>query len=672
VEKIRQDAEEKARKEMEEKKAAETSARQAADELARQEREKREWDAAEKTALEKAEREAVEKVAHEKTEREAAEKSAREKAELEAVERAKNDSNKKETEIQDRILEAAIEKEITVGKAAQLFILVKQIGSKGILSVIKSVDEEIVLNESNVKTRGIQIEFPVENHESLPAEITLRLDAPDFSIPIKEKYILIPPDSDSELTTFMVTPTRAGELVINIEVLKGKNSLAAKVIRTIAITTDVPNKSFVLFRMPIVIFAQSPILLPKEKEDPKNISVRVEGDVQGNIIIGDNNRIAQESRRKAEREISEREATERNARNSAELARPSMPQIEKTASTTTLSKKQSRRAINTQVLLALIGFVGIIVATLISSPALVEHIWERTIPTVTPSPFSTFTMTPVPTSTPTKMPAPTSTPAKIPAPTKTPTLTPFLEIGSTMISNKDGMILLYVPAGEFTMGSDKYISNIHADERPMHKVTLPSFWMDQTEVTNKMYALCVKAEICQPPNYAGSTTHNKYYGTDEFAEYPVLVGSDWNRAKTYCEWAGRRLPTEAEWEKAARGTDARIYPWGNKAPTSNLANYNSIIGDTTKVGNYPAGASPYGVLDMAGNVWEWVSSLYKSYPYSATDGRENLNTDGARVLRGGSWLDSAYNVRSGVRPFGIPPIDNTLTIGFRCARDANP
>lgn len=403
---------------------------------------------------------------------------------------------------------------------------------------------------------------------------------------------------------------------------------------------------------------------------------KAERETAENIVREDAKREAAEKakREKIERETAEKAAQEKAKHEAAEkvkLRKTERQTARKAALAKTLSNSLTKfkLALSKSVpYIRIIGIIGII-AVLFWGGSLAASKFSSLVSTLeatatqTSTPQVTFTNSPVH---PTKTSMPSTTP------TKHPTPTPPLEIGSTMISNKDGMILLYVPSGEFTMGSDKYISNIHADERPMHKVTLPSFWMDQTEVTNKMYALCVKAELCQPPNYAGSTTHNKYYGTDEFAEYPVLIGSDWNQAKTYCEWAGRRLPTEAEWEKAARGTDARIYPWGNKAPTSNLANYNSIIGDTTKVGNYPAGVSPYGVLDMAGNVWEWVSSLYKSYPYSAIDGRENLNTNGARVLRGGSWLDSAYNVRSGVRPFGIPPIDNTLTIGFRCARDANP
>ena len=282
--------------------------------------------------------------------------------------------------------------------------------------------------------------------------------------------------------------------------------------------------------------------------------------------------------------------------------------------------------------------------------------------TPTPRPSATITLTASP-----KPPAQTATPKPTSTETRIPSPTATLGVGSTMISTKDGMTLLYVPAGEFTMGNNSNISVKYADERPMHKVNVASFWIDQTEVTNEMWALCVQANVCEPPDRYSMTREN-YYGATEFADYPVIVSYDWDKAKTYCEWAGRRLPTEAEWEKAARGTDGSTYPWG-EGVDCNKANYGNCVGDTPEAGKYPAGGSIYGALDMAGNVWEWVSSLYKTYPYSGIDGREDLNTDDfSRVMRGGSWLDSGTDVRSDIRSWGIPPIDNTLTVGFRCAR----
>ena len=295
----------------------------------------------------------------------------------------------------------------------------------------------------------------------------------------------------------------------------------------------------------------------------------------------------------------------------------------------------------------------------------------------------------------TPAPVPTTTP--VPA-TSTATIisTPTLGIGSTLTSDKDGMTLVFVPAGEFTMGSDaddalaecqkflqKFISDCDrgyfTNEEPPHSVQVDAFWIDQTEVTNKMYALCVEAGVCQEPTSTGSDTHSNYYGNAEFDNYPVIF-ADWSMAKTYCEWAGRRLPTEAEWEKAARGENASVYPWGDTFDGSlvnfcdtNCSSYwanksfNDEFADVAPVGSYPTGKSVYGALDMAGNVWEWVSSLDKPYPYDATDGRENLDSSDARVLRGGAWRYDNNSVRSAFRNRYFPS-NSDSSVGFRCSR----
>jgi formylglycine-generating enzyme required for sulfatase activity/uncharacterized caspase-like protein len=250
--------------------------------------------------------------------------------------------------------------------------------------------------------------------------------------------------------------------------------------------------------------------------------------------------------------------------------------------------------------------------------------------------------------TPTLQSTPTHTPQSIgtstPSPTKTAIPpTPTLGIGSTKTGN-DGMTLLYVPAGNFTMGSDSGSSS----EKPTHSVHLDAFWIDTTEVTNAMYAKCVRDKVCNAPSQIRSAKRDSYYGNPDFDNYPVIYVS-WDDATDYCSWAGRRLPTEAEWEKAARGDDARDYPWGNSAPNEKILNDNGIVGDTTEVGNYPKGSSPYGALDMAGNVSEWVVDWYRELYY--TDQPES-NPPGpdqgsARVLRGGSWITnlciSSYN-----------------------------
>ena len=156
-------------------------------------------------------------------------------------------------------------------------------------------------------------------------------------------------------------------------------------------------------------------------------------------------------------------------------------------------------------------------------------------------------------------------------------------------------------------------------------------------------------------------------------DHPVTCVS-WHDALVFCKWAGVRLPTEAEWAKAARGTDGRIWPWGNREPNSGVCNFNMTVGDTTPVGRYPDGKSPYGLLDVAGNVWEWTSSLWGTdssksefgYPYDAKDGRENPGAPDTvrRILRGGSFGGDAQGVRCACRA-GLDPVNRHVYLGFR-------
>jgi len=247
----------------------------------------------------------------------------------------------------------------------------------------------------------------------------------------------------------------------------------------------------------------------------------------------------------------------------------------------------------------------------------------------------------------------------------TPTSTsPTPGISSTLVAEIDGMVMVFVPAGEFSMGSNMTDPEADDDEQPLHAVYLTEYWIDQTEVPNTMYQRCVQADQCTPP------VHSPRFGDEDYTHHPV-VGVTWSQAAAYCAWAGRRLPTEAEWEKAARGTDGRIYPWGNSLPGENLLNFDRLIGDTTPVGSYLTGASPYGALDMAGNVWEWVADWYDPNYYTNTPS-ENPQGPGAsgnlRVLRGGAWGVAARAVRAANRFWAFPE-RNDLD-GFRCARSS--
>jgi len=242
---------------------------------------------------------------------------------------------------------------------------------------------------------------------------------------------------------------------------------------------------------------------------------------------------------------------------------------------------------------------------------------------------------------------------------------------------------VFIPEGKFRMGGMDARSA--PDERPAHYVTLDAYWMDQVEVTNAMYLLCVHTGPCKPPQNFRSLRRPDYFNNLEFNDYPVVYVA-WEQAKTYCEWAGRRLPSEAEWEHAARGDDWRTFPWGEDKADGLRANFNMLVGDTSRVGTYPLGASPFGVLDMAGNVAEWTNDFYSGTYYEKL--ADALNPTGPetsgslrRVVRGGSLGDAEINIRVPKRssvlgsdlraPVGSSDYfgDFSPRIGFRCVQN---
>ncbi len=345
---------------------------------------------------------------------------------------------------------------------------------------------------------------------------------------------------------------------------------------------------------------------------------------------------------------------------------------------------------------ALVG-LGLLVAGGLALSGVVSlslAIWPTAspVPTVaTPTSAPTATRpapTPLPTWTP---PAPSALPPTVtpwpPTPTETPMpaatatailpqSTPTVGLGSVAVSPKDGMPSVYVPEGAFTMG------NFGGTDNPEHTVQLKAYLIDQSEVTNALYLACLQAGACTPPLNNRSATRPSYYGDAAFANYPV-VNVSWYQARDYCKWVGRSLPTEAQWEKAARGTDQRMYPWGKERPAcpNPIANVGYCQTDTAEVGGFPKDVSPYGAVDMGGNVQEWTADWYDATYYTGYGaGADPVGPafGGAcpvgsgmpcRVVRGSSWggnISTATTARTGVR-FYATPDQQFNTLGFRCA-----
>lgn len=293
---------------------------------------------------------------------------------------------------------------------------------------------------------------------------------------------------------------------------------------------------------------------------------------------------------------------------------------------------------------------------------------------------------------------PTARPSDAPPETTTQPIGPARDsLVATRIRPKDEAVMVYVPAGKFPMGSGEVeLAAARADcpgcptdwfdgELPQHNVSLAAYWFDKYEISNAQFARFIqdngyeqrplwtaegwewlKRENRRQPKYWDDARWNQ-------AQQPV-VGVVWFEALAYCRWAGARLPTEAEWERAA-GYDAQrgakyVYPWGNTWDARLANTAESSLGITTPVGSYcPQAASPVGVCDLAGNAWEWVSSQYMPYPYRADDGREDPEAHGTRALRGGSWINERDRARVSYR---LPPFPGDFilfdpTNGFRCA-----
>lgn len=252
----------------------------------------------------------------------------------------------------------------------------------------------------------------------------------------------------------------------------------------------------------------------------------------------------------------------------------------------------------------------------------------------------------------------------------------FMGLWTVALHADDGAEMVLVPAGPFTMGGEGRGIDEDRSEAPAHQVDLPAFYLDKCEVTTVQYAAFLNATgslvdgeghpLVWESLYLPLERHDGQWRPKAGREQHPMVCVTWYGAMAYAQWAGKRLPTEAEWEKAARGTDGRKFPWGNDFDPGRF-----WLGqdEMHPVGTKPAGASPYGALDMAGNAWEWTSSLFLSYPYDARDGREDPGAPGRRVARGGSWVGEPYIATATYR-FRPEPGFAHAYLGFRCAKSA--
>ena len=313
---------------------------------------------------------------------------------------------------------------------------------------------------------------------------------------------------------------------------------------------------------------------------------------------------------------------------------------------------------------------------LATTQALAEETAQATLEAPPPS-VSESTATPPPANTSTQtteiMPASTATQQAAPSAIPTSVIPATPEV---TLRIQDGMSMVYVPAGGFIMGN--MLGAGSDEEAPPHLVTLDGYWIDRTEVTNAQYRAFMNATGYRAPELCSA--EDITYTDADLADHPVAC-VNWDDAQAYCAWVGGRLPTEAEWEKAARGVDERVYPWGGLIFDGSRTNYcdascelsendpgtNDGYARSAPVGSFPEGASPYGALDMAGNAWEWVNDWYNFgyYARSPQDNPQGFNIGDYRVLRGGGWSSSASNARTTFRAW-LAPEEGDRAIGFRC------
>ena len=232
-----------------------------------------------------------------------------------------------------------------------------------------------------------------------------------------------------------------------------------------------------------------------------------------------------------------------------------------------------------------------------------------------------------------------------------------------MINPVNQMEMVYIPSGEFFMGSPPGETGSEADEYPQREVYLDGFWISLTPITNAQFNRCVEEGVCR---YGASHKTNPRYLDPRFANHPVVYVS-WKAAYAYCRWTGGRLPTEAEWEKAARGPDGWVYPWGNMRPNMHTTNAKNMVGDTTPIAMFRNDKSFYGLYDMGGNVREWVADWYAAnyYEFAPHENPPGPLFGEEKVLKGGNWLD-IYRFTRAANRLSHNPESPGASRGFRC------
>ena len=273
-------------------------------------------------------------------------------------------------------------------------------------------------------------------------------------------------------------------------------------------------------------------------------------------------------------------------------------------------------------------------------------------------------------------------------------------LGDTRTRSTDGMVMVYVPAGEFDMGSEDIevdmaleMCNTYYEggclrewfevEQPKHAMVLDEFWIDRIEVTNSQYRLCEEMGACEPPARSSSDTRGSYYTDVTYNDYPV-VHINWKQAKNYCEWVGGRLPSEAEWEYAARGPEGLRYPWGDEYDGTHLNScdvncryswaeelFDDGYGDTAPVQSYPGGASWCGAHDLAGNVWEWTADWFGEYTAERQVNPSGPSSGTTRTVRGDS-ADGTRSVSRSAARHGMLADRTYKYTGFRCVQSTSP